>query len=1243
MMHDDNLHHPHNMDDMEGDYGDDDQMDYGDQNNQGYMGGGGMEDEQLHYFSEDDEIKHQEDVWPVITAFFDQKGGLVRQQLDSFNAFIQQTIQELVDGTPEIILASNQSVKFGQKKDSQQNQQQFKYHIKFGQIYLSRPTLDTTKSEQSTSDTYSSIYPNDARLRNLTYSSPLYVDIKEKKISLRPGSAATLYQANNLEEDNEDFTVRIKDYEKVPIGSIPIMLRSVYCMLSEVQDVTDVGECPFDSGGYFIINGGEKVIIAQERMATNHVYVFKKAMSKFSYVAEIRSSQEGGYRAPSGFFIKMEPKHGSRKGGIGGLIHATIPYIRQDIPIVILFRALGCTADKEIIKHIIYNLNDGQMMELLRPSLEEAVAIQSDTVALDYIGKRGNTVGTVQEKRINHAEEILQKEMLPHVGIGDTSYDRKAYFIGYMVHRLLLGALGRRPLDDRDHYGNKRLELAGGLLQGLFLQLFKKVVKEVESQLKKTMLRSTEIDVASVVNKRTITKGLQYSLATGNWGVQGSRDIRAGVAQVLNRLTYTSTLSHLRRLNTPIERSGKQAAPRQLHNTQWGVICPAETPEGGACGLVKNLAMMSYITVGTDKSTISKMLDELGIHKLHELDESDLNKYTKVFLNGVWMGVHPTPDDLVKYMRDLRRNGTIHMEVSIVRDVREKEVRIWCDSGRCARPLFIVDRDNTTLYIKNHHVQALREQNMTWDNLLEQGLVELIDTEEEESIMIAMDFRELLDFRTQAQEGKSKKISQLTYTHAEIHPSMILGILGSIIPFPDHNQSPRNTYQSAMGKQAMGVYITNFQQRMDTLAHVLYYPQRPLVTTQPMEYLRFGELPAGQNAVVAIATYSGYNQEDSVIMNQSAIDRGLFRSVFYRTYSDHERKKGTIVVENIEKPKRDTTAGMKTSTYDKLEDDGIIAPGTRVSGSDVIIGKTVPIPEESSKQKTSRQTRLDMSTPLRSNENGIVDTVIVTTDSEGFKFVKVKVRVVRIPQIGDKFSSRHGQKGTCGITYRQEDLPFTREGIVPDIIVNPHAIPSRMTIGQLIECLLGKVSSLSASEGDATPFTDANVNFFSEMLHSYGYQKRANEVMFNGHTGRKLEAQIFIGPTYYQRLKHMVDDKIHSRARGPLQNLTRQPVEGRARDGGLRFGEMERDCMISHGSAAWLKERLFQVSDEYRVHICNVCGMMATANLKQSIFKCDACDNKTNFSQVFIPYAFKLMIQELMAMNLAVRIITTTE
>ena len=397
-----------------------------------------------------------------------------------------------------------------------------------------------------------------------------------------------------------------------------------------------------------------------------------------------------------------------------------------------------------------------------------------------------------------------------------------------------------------------------------------------------------------------------------------------------------------------------------------------------------------------------------------------------------------------------------------------------------------------------------------------------------------------------------------------------------------------------MGKQAMGVFLTNYNVRMDTMANILYYPQKPLATTRSMEFLKFRELPAGQNAIVAIACYSGYNQEDSVIMNQSSIDRGLFRSLFYRAYTDQEKRIGMSVVEQFEKPMRSDTLKLKHGTYDKLDDDGIVAPGVRVSGEDIIIGKTAPIAPDSEElgQRTKLHVKRDASTPLRSTENGIVDQVVLSTNADGLRFAKVRMRTTKIPQIGDKFASRHGQKGTIGITYRQEDMPFTSEGVVPDLIINPHAIPSRMTIAHLIECQLSKVSSLRGYEGDATPFTEVTVDSVSRLLRENGYQSRGFEVMYNGHTGRKLVAQVFLGPTYYQRLLHMVDDKIHARARGPVQILTRQPVEGRARDGGLRFGEMERDCMISHGASAFLKERLFEVSDAFRGHICDICGLM---------------------------------------------------
>ncbi|XP_024532582.1 DNA-directed RNA polymerase II subunit RPB2 [Selaginella moellendorffii] len=1170
------------------------------------MYGGDEED----YMDEEEEIT-QEDAWAVISAYFEEK-GLVRQQLDSFDEFIQNTMQEIVDESSEIEIKPESQHNPG-RNNEYSGETTFK--IKFGQIYLSKPMMTESDGETAT------LFPKAARLRNLTYSAPLYADII--KYVTRKG------------EDGEEDTEQ-EELPKVFIGKVPIMLRSSYCTLyqNSDKDLTELGECPYDQGGYFIINGSEKVLIAQEKMSTNHVYVFKKRQpNKYAYVAEVRSMAESQNRPASSMFVRMLSRAGAKAGSSGQYIRATLPYIKQEIPIIVVFRALGFVADKDILEHICYDFSDTAMMELLRPSLEEAFVIQNQQVALDYIGKRGSTVGVTREKRIKYAKDILQKEMLPHVGVGEYCETKKAYFFGYIIHRLLLCALGRRAEDDRDHYGNKRLDLAGPLLGSLFRQLFRKLTKDVRAYLQKCVDNGKEVNLAYAVKAKTITSGLKYSLATGNWGQANSGNARAGVSQVLNRLTYASTLSHLRRLNSPIGREGKLAKPRQLHNSHWGMMCPAETPEGQACGLVKNLALMAYITVGSAANPILVFLEEWSTENFEEISPAVIPNATKIFVNGAWVGIHREPEHLVKTLRQLRRQVDVNTEVGVVRDIRLKELRLYTDYGRCSRPLFIVEKQR--LLIKKSDIRALQQKEAGengWHELVSKGFIEYVDTEEEETTMISMTISDLVNARLNPEEAYSD-----TYTHCEIHPSMILGVCGSIIPFPDHNQSPRNTYQSAMGKQAMGIYVTNYQLRMDTLAYVLYYPQKPLVTTRAMEHLHFRQLPAGINAIVAIACYSGYNQEDSVIMNQSSIDRGFFRSIFYRSYRDEEKKAGTLVKEEFERPNRETTTGMRHGSYDKLDDDGIAPPGTRVSGEDVIIGKTTPLVQDETGTQAQRYSKRDQSTCLRHSESGMIDQVLLTTNADGLRFVKTRVRSIRIPQIGDKFSSRHGQKGTIGMTYTQEDMPFTQEGITPDIIVNPHAIPSRMTIGQLIECIMGKVAALMGKEGDATPFTDVTVDNISKALHKCNYQLRGFETMYNGHTGRRLSAMIFIGPTYYQRLKHMVDDKIHSRGRGPVQILTRQPAEGRSRDGGLRFGEMERDCMIAHGAAHFLKERLFDQSDAYRVHVCEHCGLIAIANLKKNTFECRSCKNKTEIVQVHIPYACKLLFQELMAMAIAPR------
>jgi len=1222
-----------------------------DETMEGVEGEGAVEDEQME---EDEGIYEegegegegegdedvpvtQEDAWAVISAYFEDK-GLVRQQIDSFDVFVSNTMQEIVYDSSNIRVSPETQHTVGYdeetyKQDSLTDQTTRKvFEIEFGQVYLSKPS---NVEKDGTSDV---LLPYQARLRNLTYSAPLYVDVVMNQFRVRRDA--------NLGDPDEDMGERLSTEEakKEFLGYVPIMLRSEYCALNDMSDfeLADLQECIYDQGGYFVINGSEKVIIAQERMSNNHVYAFKKKQpSKFSWVIETRSQVEDATRPTSTLYLQMYHK-GGRGSVEGNQIRSTLPYIRTDIPIVVIFRALGFVADRDIIEHVVYDLTDGEMMDLFRPSLEEASVIQRQDIALDFIGRRGSARDVTKDDRIRYAQGILQKEVLPHVGTEEHCETKKGFYLGYSVHKLLMCKLGRAEEDDRDHFGKKRLDLAGPLLGGLFRSLFRKLTKDVRRHLQQSLDKGMYFNIGAAIKSNHITDGLKYSLATGNWGDKGAASVKAGVSQVLNRLTYASSLSHLRRCNTPLARTGKQAKPRQLHNTHWGMVCPAETPEGQAVGLVKNLALMAYITTGTPPAPIMQSLGEFSTENLTDILPSVIAEpmTCKIFVNGNWVGIHRNPRELVETLRSTLRPYDEFAEVSIVRDIPEAEVRIFTDAGRICRPLFVVN-EQQQLAIKKHHIHSLQDGQLEWKTLLTDGLIEYIDTEEEETTMISMEPNDLNP------DDPEEEVYSSTYTHCEIHPSMILGICASIIPFPDHNQSPRNTYQSAMGKQAMGIYASNYQVRMDTMAHVLHYPQKPLCTTRAMEFLHFRELPSGVNCVVAIMIYTGYNQEDSLILNQSAVDRGLFRSSYYRCYNDQEKAGSvgsisSLASETFEKPSFDSCRGMKHGDYKKLDEDGLVMPGDRVSGDDILIGKTAPM--DSAPGTTSRFTKRDCSTAMKANEHGIVDNVLVSTTKEGYRFTKVRIRNIRIPQIGDKFASRHGQKGTIGMTYRQEDMPFTAEGVVPDIIVNPHAIPSRMTIAQLIECLLGKVVVFQGLEGDATPFTDVTVDDISARLHSMGYQKYGNEALYQGHTGRPLCARVFIGPTFYQRLKHLVDDKVHSRARGPVAMLTRQPLEGRSRDGGLRMGEMERDCLITHGCAQFMRDRFFCNSDQYRIHICERCGFTAHADLKKMTpptCRTPTCVGRPyDICQIEIPYACKLLFQELMSMCISVRIYT---
>jgi DNA-directed RNA polymerase II subunit RPB2 len=1107
-------------------------------------------------------------IWVVIGKYFEEN-NLVKHHIDSFDHFIDTIIPEIIDENRTIEQEATNTI----------DGVNIKCKITFGSIFLDSPQFIESDGKINK---YS---PMDARLRGLTYQAPLYIDIVK------------IIRKTNLE------TLEEKEEEKketILLDWIPVMLQSSYCMLKGKNPV-DMKECLYDKGGYFIVNGTERVIIQQERMNTNNFYVFHSKDDCLN--GEIRSCDELSKRPPSMLRVVLNGND---------IIRINFVSVKKTIPLFVMFRALGIESDHDICS-LIGNIDDCEIMKHLQASLEEAYHITTKNEALEWIGRNANIVHKTSEERKKYASFILQRDFLSHIGVDDLSVSKKPYFLGHMIKKLLDIATDRREYDDRDHYGNKRIDLSGPLLGSIFRNAWNRIYNElntyIEKRLNSTNNWNKDFSLSNVFNpKNGITKDIVLALATGNWGTKTFN--KTGVSQVLSRLNYMAALSHLRRLSTSISKNGGTSPkPRQLHNTHWGVVCAAETPEGSACGLVKNASVTCHFS---RHHPLDIILDIIDSDELEDIESKP--DMSGVFINGKWIGFTSDAFAIYYKLKEEKLCGNIPHDIAIIPpSERIPELRIFTDAGRLCRPLLIVLNNRVTL--TEEHILKLSDPLDTykWRDLITEGVIEYLDTNEEEVSLISNSIEEL--------NGTEYK----NYTHCEIHPCLILGVSASVIPFPDHNQSPRNCYQSAMGKQAIGIYASNYQQRMDTMAHTLMSPQRPLVNPQMAKHVSFEDLPAGINCIVAICCYSGYNQEDSIIINQAAIDRGLFRSMFFRTYTDKETKSAT----------HDEVFGKPLDRRgNTVEIDGFVAPGTHVKEKDSLICK-VNGQQPDLKYKNEKPKFLH--TSVRFGESGIVDKVMVTTNKDGLKMAKVTVRQMRTPQIGDKFSSRHGQKGTCGMTYRHEDMPFTSDGIVPDIIINPHAIPSRMTIAQLLECLLGKVVCTRGSKFQATPFTDVTVDQIADELKASGYEKYGKEEMYDGMTGKPLQSKVFIGPTFYQRLKHMVEDKAHARSRGPMQMLVRQPLEGRARDGGLRFGEMERDCIIDHGGAAVLNERLLKVSDEYKTEACNDCGMIGTMNKTEDHFECRSCgsmDAKT----IKLPYAGKLLFQELMAMNIAPRL-----
>ena len=1151
------------------------------------------------------------------------------------------------------------------------------------QVRMKNMTLGPPTIREANGSEHPSL-PLECRLRKLTYMSPIYLDF-------------TIHR--------DDLPQPIVE-EKVQIGSVPIMVRSRRCNLNPAhidanrnlspnQSEEDKehyhrllegkGEDPHDPGGYFIINGTERVLISMEDLAPNRVTVeMNKRYARQTEVAKI-FSQKDGVRKP----LTVE----KRKDGM--LMVKISSAGTTAIPVVLLMRALGIDNDQEIFqaiagptetfKFIVANLNEVKD--------NEEYNVENQEEAMQWLEKKF-AAGQQKEYREQRIQNLLDKELLPHLGNTDDNRKKKAIFLGRIVRQVLEMAINNKEPNDKDHYANKRVRLAGDLIEDLFRVSLQQLARDLKYQLERHHNRKRDLKITSCLRPDVLTSKVMHALATGNW-VGG----RSGVSQLLDRTSFLAALSHMRRVTSPLVRSQPHFEARDLHPTQWGRLCPNETPEGQNCGLVKNAAQMVDISEAVSEEEVKALLAEADV----DPNPVGWAEGARVHVNGDIFGLHMNPHKLVEHFKRRRRSGRIRPEVSIRHDAINRDIFINTDKGRILRPLLVLD--GGSMVLSKEYLDGLKDRTISFKDLVNEGVVEWVDAEEEEDLLVAPRPFDLphtspkhdrpinpakVQWLNMGEEGISKaKLSAevimpngeiveekfsvplnyyqedldklrrkekktgdvLIFTHVEIDPQLILGVCASLVPYPEHNSTPRVTGGTAMVKQSLGLPSANGRLRPDTRQHILHYTQNSMTGTRAMDATNFIRRPAGQNFVVAILSHHGYNMQDAVIMNRGSVERALGRSTFIRTYNAERKRFPGGQVDEIEIPGSglDEVKGLKSpEAYAHLENDGLPTPETEISSKpedrdrvpQVLVGKTSPprFLEESHGAFLQAQERRESSMNVRHGEGGFVDNVFVTESLDSGRLVRITLRTNRIPELGDKFASRHGQKGVIGRLVDPEDMPFTVDGVVPDLLINPHAIPSRMTVAHILEMIGGKVGAMEGRLIDGTAFSGEKEDSLREGLLRHGFAHTGRESMVNGETGEEFVAKIFVGVIYYQKLHHMVSGKIHARSRGRVQILTRQPTEGRARQGGLRFGEMERDCLIAHGASMVIKDRLLDESDGWELFVCAESGHIAYWDWRKRCYVSPVHGDKAEVFPVSTSYAFKLLLDEMKSLGVAMRL-----
>ena len=1290
-------------------------------------------------------------IWKTIKSHFvDNERVWTKHQVDTYDdVFLNQIPKIMKQFNPIILQPTGNDDKINLHDElriyvgaklNENNEIIYENAIKSAHSVIRTTTLT---SENNVKEINRPLYPNECRLRNLTYETSLFTSIVIQY--------TTDYTAQNIEYNYHTI-------DNIHMGNVPVMLHSMHCILRDLvnSELYSVGECIFDKGGYFIIDGKEKTIVAQERQIENKLYT--KFQNDEVHMT-IRSRPLDTFHTARITTLFMKD----------GRIYCKIPEIKVDIPICILFRALQVTTDKDILKHVMYNQNEySNIINIFKHSFRSPLVlvkkkkirtineitaaddiremqsildvqdIQTQLHALAFLYHHTNLPASMTKRkkkifsndakklesmksiptiklwddRYDYVLHILKTQFIPHIG---DSLSDKAMFLGHMVFELLSVSIGQKQKTDVDSYLNKRVDTSGFLFGMLFRDLYFRVQKKIQEEINIAYMKtSTSLDlfisnitqekeIIKIFDSSIITDGMKYAFKNC-WGLTFTNCSRKDIVQSLERKSFMGTISHLRRIVTPLSDSAKVRAPHSLHATSWGLICPCETPDGANVGLRKNLAISTYISCSSDPNpiltAIQKYCNLLPNWKVRIFS----SKSVKVFINGRLIGVTNKPQHMHYFLKLLKRNGLINIFTSIAWNVLERQLYISTDSGRCCRPIYTVvchQRDIERKYniidsklefdwkqlvtgIQKHNYNPFYDSffqdtnnkaDYTIDNLEKTaGVIEFIDATEANASLIAMSKRDLSQYKQ--------------YMYCEIDPCLLLGILASNIPFVQCNPAPRNQFSGAQGKQATGVYATSFNARMDTKNKILIYGQNPIVQSRITKYIHTDILPTGINAIVAIASYSGYNQEDSIIINKSALQRGLFSSVNFRTYvseeeiSPYSTDKNIITHPNsiygiIEKQKDLSSYGFLNKdtgiiqTY--YEEDGV-QKSVHVDENFALVGRFL---KKRSNAIGEDDKYVDQSLFVKRTEHGYVDKIYSNQNQEQLKYVKIRLRTNKQPELGDKFCSRHGQKGVIGMVLNQEDMPVTKDGIVPDIIINPHAIPSRMTLGQFKECVLGKLCCTIGSIGDGTAFRSLSMeqisNFMNSSIEKGGMglsslSSTADEVLYCGHSGVQMKTNIFIGPTFYQRLEHQVAGKMYSRnEKGGINPITKQPLGGRAVGGGIRIGEMERDVFISHGISQTLRETMYSRSDGIidkkpsEVWICNSCGGIAIVNVYKNIFNCFNCNTtlhghnmvnnvpqtykiqkdqkNVDFSKIQVPHAFIVFLHELKQMGISPKLI----